>query len=250
MAGPLSVPEGLERKALTDLEWKADKVGAFRAVVATYNVVDKDGDVTLPGALDTQKSVLVSPWNHSSVDEARQDPPVGAATITTVGDKAIAEGHFYVSTELGKRAYEITKALFADGLGEWSYAFRIPAGGASVASKDLEAWPGATRLLKQVSPFEVSSVFAGAGVGTQTLSVKSADPLEQKVGARLSKESRERLRSLATDLLAFIGEAADEPSADAPKSAPLDADLQRFLRSTREGLERERATAQVDLRFV
>jgi hypothetical protein len=258
--------EGLERKALSEVEWKADKVGAFRAVVASYNTIDRDGDVSIPGALDTEKSVLVSPWNHSSVDEARESPPVGAATITTVGDKAIADGHFYVNTEWGRKAYEITKSLFNDGLGEWSYAFRIPPGGASTDSKDLADWPGATRILKRVSPFEVSLVFAGAGIGTQTLSIKSA---EMKVGARLSKESRERLRGLAADLLAFIGEAAEEP--EVPKSrkddldedeigalpnlAPSersrsDAELQAFLRRAHDEMERERSTRLIDLRFI
>jgi hypothetical protein len=239
--------EGLSRKALSGFEWKSEKTGAFRAVVATYNVVDKDGDVSIPGALDTQKSVLVSPWNHSSVDDARNDPPVGAATITTVGDKAIAEGHFYVNTDLGRKAYEITKSLFQDGLGEWSYAFRIPQGGAMTDAKSLEDWPGAQRILAKVLPFEVSLVFAGAGEGTRTLSLKSA--LESKVGARLSKESRTRLRSLATDLLAFIGEA-ELDETDPPKSRHDDAELQAFLRRTRDDMERTRRSALVDLRLV
>jgi hypothetical protein len=263
------ITEGLQRKALTDLEWKADKAGAFRAVVATYNTVDRDGDVSIPGALDTSKSVIVSPWNHSSVDDARADAPIGAATITTVGDKAIADGHFYVNTELGRKAYEITKSLFDDGLGEWSYAFRIPPDGASTDSKDLAEWPGARRILKRVQPFEVSLVFAGAGIGTQTLSVKSAaEVLELKRGARLSKESRTRLRSLAADLLAFIGEAEEEPEpksrkfddeeedlAGIPKLAPGDrarneAEIQEFLRSASEAMERERSTRLIDLRFI
>lgn len=241
--------EGLQRKSLSDLEWKADKAGAFRAVVATYNVVDNDGDVSLPGALDTTKSVVVSPWNHSSVDEARSDPPVGAATITTVGDQAIAEGHFYVNTELGRKAYEITKSLFDDGLGEWSYAFRIPPGGAVFDQKELAEWPGATRILKQVSPFEVSLVFAGAGIGTQTLAVKSAASaleLEMKRGARLSKESRARLHTLATELLAFIGEADVE---DEPKlRKDDDEEIQAFLRDARAEVERVRSQRFIDLR--
>lgn len=240
--------EGLQRKALSGLEWKADKKGAFRAVVATYNTVDHDGDVSIPGALDTPKSVVVSPWNHSSVDDARSDPPVGAATITTVGDQAIAEGHFYVNTDLGRKAYEITKSLYDDGLGEWSYAFRIPPGGASTDAKELAEWPGATRILKEVLPFEVSLVFAGAGVGTQTLSVKSAAALALKRGARLSKESRTRLRSLAEDLLAFIGESEEEPD-DAPKQRHDDAELQAFLRRARDDMERVRSSRLVDTRF-
>lgn len=243
--------EGLERKALSGLEWKADKVGAFRSVVASYNVIDKDGDVTLPGALDTEKSVLVSPYNHSSVDAAQADLPVGTATITTVGDKAIADGHFYVNTDLGRKAYEITKALYDDGLGEWSYAFRIPPGGASTDSKDLADWPGAVRMLRKVQPFEVSLVFAGAGIGTQTLSVKSLDELKR--GARLSKDSRLRLRSLAEDLLAFIGEAEEDPADAAPttpKARHDDVEIQAFLRRAREDLERTRASAFVDLRVI
>lgn len=235
--------EDIQRKALSDFEWKADKPGAFRAVVATYNVIDKDGDVSIPGALDTQKSVIVSPWNHSSVDDARSDPPVGAATITTVGEKAVVEGHYYINTDLGKKAHDITKALFDDGLGEWSYAFRIPPGGASTDAKELSDWPGASRILKTVSPFEVSLVFAGAGIGTQTLSVKS----EMKRGARLSKESVSRLRSLATDLLAFIGESEPEPE---PTEAPKSDDTQAFLRGARDDMERRRASRLVDLRFI
>ena len=239
--------EPIQRKALSDIEWKSDRKGTFRAVVASYNVVDNDGDVTIPGAMDTTKSVMVSPWNHSSVDEARSDPPVGAATITTVGDMAVAEGHFYVNTDLGRKAYEITKALFDDGLGEWSYAFRIPAGGASTDMKELSEWPGAQRILRKVTPFEVSLVFAGAGIGTQTLAVKSAASaleLEMKRGARLSKESRARLHTLATELMAFIGEAElDEPKSD-------DAEIQSFLRSTRDDVERLRSTRLIDLRAI
>ena len=246
--------EGLERKALSQIEFKADKAGAFRAVVATYGVIDKDGDVTEPGALDTEKSILVSPWNHSSIDEAASDLPVGSAKITTVGDKAIAEGRFYTEDPMGERAYRITKALFEDGLGEWSYGFRIPPGGATSDPKELSEWPGAVRKLKRVQPFEVSLVFAGAGIGTQTVSVKSAAAIaELKRGARLSKESRLRLRSLAEDLLAFIGEAEEDP-ADAlpptPKSRHDDAELQAFLRRTLTDLERTRSSALVDLRAI
>jgi len=246
--------EGLQRKTLSAIEWKADKTGAFRAVVATYGVIDKDGDVTEPGALDTEKSILVSPWNHSSIDEAASDLPVGSAKIVTEGDRAVAVGRFYTEDPMGDRAYRITKALYDDGLGEWSYGFRIPPGGSSTDSKDLAEWPGAVRLLKRVQPFEVSLVFAGAGIGTETLSVKRASSLaEMKRGARLSKESRLRLRSLAEDLLAFIGEAEEDPADAAPttpKARHDDAELQAFLRRAREDLERTRANAFVDLRVI
>lgn len=240
-----------ELKKLTGFEWKADQRGHFRAVVATYGVVDKDGDVTLPGALDTDRPVLVSGWNHSSIDEAIADLPVGTAKITTVGDKAVAEGRFIVDDPMGERAYKITKALYDDGLGEWSYGFRIPPGGATTDSKELAEWPGAVRVLKRVAPFEVSLVFAGAGVGTETLSVKSIkETIEEKVGARLSKESRERLRALASDLLAFIGEAAEEPEPTEPKADHSDIEIQAFLRAARDDTERRRAAQLIDIRFI
>ena len=110
---------------------------------------------------------------------------------------AIVDGKFYIDTELGRRAYEITKSLFEDQLSEWSYGFKIPPGGASTDSKDLSEWPGAQRILRKVTPFEVSLVFAGAGIGTQTLAVKSTTlaALEEKVGARLSKPSKARIRA-------------------------------------------------------
>jgi hypothetical protein len=250
--------DDVQRKSLSAVEWKADKAGAFRAVVATYGVIDKDGDVTEPGALDTERPILVSPWNHSSIADAQSDLPVGTAKISTVGDSAVAEGRFFTETDDGKRAYQITKALHEEGLGEWSYGFRIPAGGASTDPKALDEYPGAVRLLKRVMPFEVSLVFSGAGVDTRTISVKSA--IEAKRGARLSKESRDRLRALASDLLVFIGEAEDDP-ADPPKAARVhqgealipshdDAELQAFLRAARDDMEHVRQSRLVDLRLI
>lgn len=243
--------EGLERKSLSAVEWKADKPGAFKAVVATYGVIDKDGDVTEPGALDTERPILVSPWNHSSIADAQSDLPVGTAKITTVGDSAVAEGRFFTETDDGKKAYQITKALHDEGLGEWSYGFRIPPGGASADPKSLEGFPGAVRLLKRVTPFEVSLVFSGAGMDTRTLSVKSA--VEAKRGARLSKESLGQLRALRDQLDAFIGDAVPEEPKDEPKAAPKsfnDPELQSFLRAARDDMERVRATQLIDLRLV
>lgn len=245
--------ENIQRKALSEIEWKADKPGTFRAVVATYNVVDHDGDVTLPGALDTSKKVIVSPYNHSSIDEAYADMPVGAATITTVGDKAVAEGRFYTDTDDGRKAWQITKALYDDGLGEWSYGFRIPAGGAVTDPKQLGEWPGAVRILKAVAPFEVSLVFAGAGIGTQTVTIKG-----EKRGARLSKDTVAHLRALADylgehrqSLLAFIGESEELPDDDPPKALAADASIQSQLRVVRDFLERERSRDRfIDVRLI
>ena len=50
----------MERKSFRGVQFKADKPGSFTARIATLNCIDSDGDVTLPGAFEQGKSVLVS----------------------------------------------------------------------------------------------------------------------------------------------------------------------------------------------
>jgi len=64
--------------------------------------------------------------------------------------------------------------LVIRGLGslcEWSFGFRVLE--ASTEQAELDQFPGAKRILKELEVFEVSAVFSGAGIGTQTDSAKA-----------------------------------------------------------------------------
>ena len=245
------------RKALADFEWKAEKEGSFKAVIATFNTIDKDGDVTLPGAFAPGMTVAVSPWGHTSGDGAL---PVGDAVITSDGSRAIAEGQFYTDTPHGKAAYQTVKRLSEKGIQQWSYIYRPKVIG---SKKDLEAWPGARRVLKEVQPFEVSPVLVGAGEGVFTQSIKSDkddDPLEQlraalesylnneeKVGARFGRASRDQISAVIAALQKLLDGDTEEPAAPAPAKADEDPELIRIAEHVKQEHER---TALMDLRWI
>ena len=74
-------------------------LGQATAVFSRFNVVDSDGDVTVPGAIRDGAKAAVSVYNHSSVVGAML--PAGRATIRTDADTAIAEVEFFMTTDLG-----------------------------------------------------------------------------------------------------------------------------------------------------
>ena len=138
--------------------------GQVEARIATLGVVDLHGDLTAKGAFRKQ-SVLMSPWNHSS--GRGQEPPVGKGVIDKNG---VFTGSFFMKTVAGREAYEVAKAIASDSFkAEWSYGFNVE------DSKE-EVRDGETiRVLKKLDVFEVSPVIRGAGIDTETLSVKSTD---------------------------------------------------------------------------
>lgn len=153
-----------ERKTFAPDGLKLSDEGIFEAAFAQFNIVDHDGDVTLPGAFPT-KEVPMSAYNHSSWDGA---PPVGKGTITERGDWAVFSGEFFMQTTHGRDAYETLKAL--GPLAEFSYGFSV-----------LDSEPGThqgkrVRVLKSLDPFEVSQVLKGAGPTTHLMSIKSGGP--------------------------------------------------------------------------
>src|SRR5512136_179778 len=85
------------------IEIKADgQPGEFRAVFATFNVIDKDGDVTLPGAFKDGAAVRISYWGHRW-----QDLPVGKGVIHQDDKKAWGwrAFHFAVAFRLSLAAW-------------------------------------------------------------------------------------------------------------------------------------------------
>lgn len=141
--------------------------GQVQAVFSTLNVVDHDGDVTLPGAFGNQ-NVRISAYNHTSWAGAL---PVGKGTISEVGDEAILNGQFFMNIPAARDTFLTVKAL-DDPAMEWSYGY-------DVLERSQGKWPQDdangedVQFLKKLKVFEVSPVLLGAGIDTRTLAAKS-----------------------------------------------------------------------------
>lgn len=136
--------------------------GTFEAVFATLNVIDLDGDVTLPGAFGKQL-VMVEPWNHNY-----QDLPVGRGTIAERDNDAVIDGKFFLDTRGGAETYQVVKEL--KDIQQWSYTFYIlEAEFGTFQGKDV-------RFLKKMDVVGVSPVARGAGIDTRTTTIKGSRP--------------------------------------------------------------------------
>ena len=91
--------------------------GEVTAVFATLNVMDSDGDVTMPGAFG-QQDVVLSAWGHNWHDLA-----VGRGSIREVGNEAVLDGHFLMKTFGGEQTYLTVQGL--EELQEWSYGYDV-----------------------------------------------------------------------------------------------------------------------------
>ena len=161
------------RKAIEIKE--VSKEGIVVACFATLNVIDKDGDITLPGFFGEQDVVMLPAhdWGHV---------PIGKGKIHEVGDRAIAELQMNLDIPAAKDWHSALMFDKAHGrpLQEYSYGFSILPGGSSQGGKDASG-KDAYRTLRPCpdgtpgcKAHEVSPVVVGAGQGTGTMVVKSA----------------------------------------------------------------------------
>lgn len=142
------------------IEIKDDgQTGEFRAVFSTFNVIDLDGDVTVPGAFTDGENVRIAYWGHRW-----QDLPVGKGVIHADDEKAWVDGRFFLDTEAGKETYLTVKNL--GELQEWSYGFDVEE--SSLGQFEDED----VQFLRRLTVHEVSPVMLGAGIGTHTESIK------------------------------------------------------------------------------
>jgi phage head maturation protease len=240
----------IERKYFTGIDLKADKPGAFTAKIAELNVIDKDGDVTLPGAFPDGKAILISAYQHGSWDGGL---PVGKGTVHEKGNDVIVKGQFNLNTVTGKEHYETVK--FAPDLQEWSYGFSP-----TEFERDTEFEGHAvSRILKKVDPFEASPVLRGAGNNTGTMSIKSEEKgttytqkaeaalatvtafldrtksladLRREEGRDLSEANVLRVKSVMDQLcgvLTEMGELTKEPEAE-PDTKEAERVMLEFIR--------------------
>lgn len=154
----------MSTKTLHRVQIKDADRGVVEAVFATFNTVDKDGDVTLAGAFTDGATVPVSAYGHTSW-EGRL--PVGYATIRQTDAEAVATAQFLMDTQHGADTFRTVKSLHQRGLGEWSYGYEP----AEFHFGEVDG--RRVRFLSRQQVFEVSPVLVGAGVGTRTLSAKA-----------------------------------------------------------------------------
>jgi hypothetical protein len=178
-------------KTFSDVTVKDADKGEVEAVFSTFNVVDKDGDVTLPDAIKDGAEVVISAYGHQSHFGAL---PVGKGVIVNDGERALMKGNFFLDTSAGRDTFTTVKHL--GPLGEWSYSLN------SVQSHYGTFDDQEVRFLESIFVKEVSPVLMGAGVGTQTLGVKSSlhDQIAGTVGAvKQAIDSAERVVALRAE---------------------------------------------------
>lgn len=177
----------------TKLEFKedADQTGQFRALFSRFNNIDKQGDITLPGAFEEGAPIKIAYWGHRW-----ENLPVGRGEIHQDDEKAWVDGRFFLDTEAGLETYKTVKAL--GELAEWSYGFEV------LDSAEDKVDGKKVRVLKKLKTFEVSPVFIGAGNNTQTLAIKSEDDSSLDVEPEIEVESE----------TVEVGNESDVDSAD------------------------------------
>lgn len=168
-------------KAFGESTIGSDATGEVTAVIATLGEIDHDGEIIDPAAIPPGMKVFMSDYNHSAVKGQMlgtgiPDPaPVGKGAIAIEGNKAVFRGQYFLETARGKEAFLTAKAMGADA--RWSFAYAIQK--TAKPSPELQA-KGARRILTKLGSFpgnvgmEVSLVSIPGGVGTGTISLKSA----------------------------------------------------------------------------
>jgi hypothetical protein len=164
--------EKMEKVATKKYQFKdinLGEQGTFRAVFATLNVVDHDGDMTIPGAFGKQ-DVIISQYNHGSWGNGMNALPIGVGKIFEEGEDAVVEGEFNMENEAAKATYQTIRYLHEkDRTQEWSYA--LPE--IDYEMRDVDGRE--VRVLKKIRVPEVSPVLMGAGIGTRLLDIKQKE---------------------------------------------------------------------------
>lgn len=158
--------------------------GEFEAVFAVLEVKDYDGDVTMKGAFENGAEVRISAYNHKSWGG---ELPVGKGVIEEVGDKAVVKGRFFLDTQAGRETFTVVKEM--GGLQEWSYGY-------DTLEEERGTFKGMNaNIIRRQKVHEVSPVILGAGIGTQTTSIKSKFTEADEETKQLYSEFADMLRS-------------------------------------------------------
>lgn len=155
------------------------KEGTFRAVIASFNVKDSDGDVTLPGAFKAGAPVRIAQYAHNW-----RAPTIGAGILGADNQKAWVDGTFNLKMLAGREHYESVKFDWEHAK-QQEYSYGYDPEDAAMGQHEGED----VRFLKALKVHEVSPCMLGAGVGTGTEDIKAA-------GLSFSDHATETLASL------------------------------------------------------
>jgi phage head maturation protease len=201
--------------------FKAAEKGEGSAVIAQLNVIDLDGDVTIPGAFGKQDVNLLPAHD-------RMAPRLGKGVLTEEDNLAIASFKFNLDEDAktAREWYSALKFDMANGepLQEWSYGFKV------VDSEFGEFQGQQVRFLKTLEVHEISPVLRGAGLGTGTLAIKS-----EKM---TFKEQTEKAIMSLDDVVAFIERSKSLADLKAKDGKSLSADKVEVLKSFESLLEK------------
>lgn len=200
------------------LEFKASDVantGVFSGYCVSFSTVDLGGDMILPGALTAtlaehkaRGSLPALLWAHD------MSAPIGRITkMQEDGRGLFTEAALTLETRAAKEAYALLKDGAVSGL---SIGYSVPDGGAE--------YRGDTRLLKQITLFEVSLVSVPMNPAARVTAVKAMDCANPRDLEHLLRESlflSSRKAKAASNLLwPLLNERdAQDDERDARKSA-------------------------------
>lgn len=201
-------------KSFTGVTIKDADKGLITAVFSTFDVIDSDGDVVLPGAIKDGTEVVISAYGHESHWGAL---PVGKGVIRTTDTEAILHGQLFLDTTHGLDTFRTLKGL--GDLGEWSYSLQ------DVTSHRGEKDGRPANFLEYIRKIkEVSPVLMGAGINTRTLAAKS--------GLKFSEEGE----AVLADLDRFLDRAAEVKTLRAAKGRQLGAESTTVLTAAQKAL--------------
>jgi hypothetical protein len=218
--GEVSIEKSaVARKTVALKGMKLTEKGTFSALFAPYNNVDKQGDLTLPGAFGERQDVIISAYGHMSWEGSL---PVGKGVIHDGDEGGVVEGQFFLDTDAGLETYKTVKNV--GELQEWSYS--LPE--IDYEYRDVDGRQ--VRILKHIKVNEVSPVLMGAGNGTRTMTVKDGMPFVEEL---------EKMLILAEDVYDRLRGRIE--SREAAFRNPSAADMKRALvmRERLDGLSRK-----------